>query len=139
MSDKEVSIVYKNRFDEVKAYRVSLRAKTDQYQYVFDLLDNKPKTFSLNNILLIAVNHSSANYEAALLQKQYTVKPRPKKGTGPLRRNSLGEFEVCFTGFSRVEKTTLIKLAEEAKFYVAGSVTKNLELLVCGGNAGPKK
>ena len=47
--------------------------------------------------------------------------------------------EVCFTGFNLTGKATLGALAEEAGLQVVKSVTRNLGLLVCGPNAGPKK
>jgi NAD-dependent DNA ligase len=46
---------------------------------------------------------------------------------------------VCFSGFTTGEKDALVKLAEEKNLRVVGSVTRDLQLLVCGPNAGPKK
>lgn len=56
------------------------------------------------------------------------AKPRKEKST-----------QVCFTGFSADEKSELVTLAEEARFEVVGSVTKNLAFLCAGDNAGPSK
>lgn len=47
--------------------------------------------------------------------------------------------EVCFTGFSPSDKTTLMNLAQDAGMHVAKSVTKNLRILCAGANAGSKK
>lgn len=47
--------------------------------------------------------------------------------------------QICFTGFSAAEKTTLTALAEAAKLEVVGSVTRNLAFLCFGENAGPAK
>ncbi len=47
--------------------------------------------------------------------------------------------EVCFTGFKAVEKAELVELAEDYGFTVRASVTKNLNYLVCGDNAGWEK
>ena len=46
---------------------------------------------------------------------------------------------VCFTGFTVSEKEELMKFADARKLRVVNSVTKDLHLLVCGPNAGPKK
>jgi NAD-dependent DNA ligase len=46
---------------------------------------------------------------------------------------------VCFTGFTASEKDALIKIAESRTLRVVQSVTTDLQFLVCGPNAGPKK
>lgn len=47
--------------------------------------------------------------------------------------------QVCFTGFSIVEKAELIDAAFNAKLDVVDSVTKKLAFLCTGENAGPVK
>ncbi|ELR63106.1 hypothetical protein C942_04120 [Photobacterium marinum] len=47
--------------------------------------------------------------------------------------------QVCFTGFGTTEKQKLIDLAINKNFNVVKSVTKKLDFLVGGINAGPKK
>lgn len=48
--------------------------------------------------------------------------------------------QVCFTGFGSSKKEELMQLASSSgKFKTVGSVTKNLDFLVGGDNAGPKK
>lgn len=47
--------------------------------------------------------------------------------------------QVCFTGFGASAKQRLSDLAQRNNFKVASSVTKNLDYLVGGENAGPKK
>jgi len=56
------------------------------------------------------------------------AKPRKEKLT-----------QVCFTGFSTVDKPELSALAEAANLEVVSSVTKNLAFLCAGENAGPSK
>ena len=46
---------------------------------------------------------------------------------------------VCFTGFLASEKDALIKIAESRNLRNVQSVTTDLNFLVCGPNAGPKK
>jgi NAD-dependent DNA ligase len=48
-------------------------------------------------------------------------------------------FEVCFTGFSDSDKTSVSQLALDAGFTVVGSVTRSLSLLCIGPNPGPSK
>lgn len=47
--------------------------------------------------------------------------------------------EVCFTGFSVVDRARLEALAQEVRLKVAPTVTKKLLFLVAGENAGPAK
>ena len=47
--------------------------------------------------------------------------------------------QICFTGFSPAEKESLTLSAEEAGLKVVKSVTKSLNFLCTGDNAGPKK
>ncbi|UUI60384.1 hypothetical protein [Aeromonas salmonicida] len=51
-------------------------------------------------------------------------------------------FEICFTGFGSIKKRELIALTKTAQidqFIVRTEVTKNLDFLCCGKNAGPVK
>ena len=47
--------------------------------------------------------------------------------------------QVCFTGFGATEKERLNELASNNKFNVVKSITKKLDFLIAGENAGPKK
>lgn len=47
--------------------------------------------------------------------------------------------QVCFTGFGNSKKEELKSLASRNRFKVVTGVTKNLDYLVGGENAGPKK
>jgi len=47
--------------------------------------------------------------------------------------------QVCFTGFGTSNKQELIELANSNNFKVVSSVTKKLDFLCGGENAGPKK
>jgi NAD-dependent DNA ligase len=50
-----------------------------------------------------------------------------------------GQFEVCFTGFKKGDKDRLVQMSKDAGFFVRSSVTKDLDFLCYGFNAGPKK
>jgi len=47
--------------------------------------------------------------------------------------------QVCFTGFGTSKKSELVDYANDNKFKVVASVTKKLDYLIGGENAGPKK
>ncbi|MFB2904900.1 hypothetical protein ACE1BH_08135 [Aeromonas jandaei] len=50
--------------------------------------------------------------------------------------------EICFTGFGSIKKRELIALAkssEKIQFVIRTEVTKKLDILCCGKNAGPIK
>ena len=47
--------------------------------------------------------------------------------------------QICFTGFNEDRKKELIGVAENSKLKVTSSVTKSLDFLCIGNNAGPKK
>lgn len=63
--------------------------------------------------------------------------PAPRKQ--PRQKTKERPFEVCFTGWPAPMKTYLVALAEEHGFIVRKSVTSQLDFLVAGDNAGPKK
>jgi NAD-dependent DNA ligase len=47
--------------------------------------------------------------------------------------------QICFTGFGTTRKQELIDIASANNFKVVSSVTKKLDFLCGGENAGPKK
>ena len=47
--------------------------------------------------------------------------------------------QICFTGFGTSKKQELVNLANSNDFKVVSSVTKKLDFLCGGENAGPKK
>jgi NAD-dependent DNA ligase len=48
-------------------------------------------------------------------------------------------YEVCFTGFSEVEKSELAQIAAERGMVVVTAVTRNLDCLCVGPHPGPSK
>lgn len=49
------------------------------------------------------------------------------------------KLNICFTGFAKADRTSLEKLSIENNLQVRKSVTKNLQFLCTGYNAGAKK
>ncbi|UXI00459.1 BRCT domain-containing protein [Photobacterium sp. TY1-4] len=61
------------------------------------------------------------------------------KAPQPTRLSSPDTMDVCFTGFSKSDKSELTTIATEKSMLVRQSVTKHLNILCYGSNAGPKK
>ena len=65
--------------------------------------------------------------------------PNRKFGDSLPSNNSYNGIQICFTGFPAKRKAELKDLAKGANLWVTDEVRQNLEYLVCGSNAGPKK
>mgnify|MGYP002529853577 CR=1 FL=1 len=137
-------LIYKNRFNEVKAYSVNVIAENDEYLDVFDRDADRIKTFKQSNILSRENTFEEASDKAETLQNDYqrierkisSGKRMPSRDNWANREN---KFEVCFTGFAKDEKAELIRFAKENELFIRTAVSKNLGLLVCGKSAGWKK
>ncbi|HCE3233947.1 TPA: hypothetical protein NG565_001406 [Vibrio parahaemolyticus] len=57
----------------------------------------------------------------------------------PNRLSSPNTMDVCFTGFAKDDKSELMSKAESKEMMVRQSVTRHLDILCYGYNAGPKK
>lgn len=129
-------LVYRNRYNEVKGYSVQIHAIENGRIDVWDLVDDRHKTFLEESILEEVGSLNEAINRASTLQNDYVVKERTARGQFS---NTQGKIEVCFTGFSKADKEKLEKLATDNELFVRTGVTKKLGLLVLGENAGPKK
>ena len=133
----EKFVVYINRFNEVKPYKIKIIFEVGENADVRDLIENKNKTFKRSNILSKHKNFEDAVKEALKIQKLHKIIPR--NNTDKKFANPDKKLEVCFTGFSKKDKENLIELAKKNDLFVRTEVTKKLGLLVCGDNAGPSK
>lgn len=106
--------MYRNRFNEVKAYEVELIEVFEKSVEVFDLREDKAKTFKKENIHSVYLNFVSALNAAKRIQNNYPLIPR----SGPhklsleeykKRYNKEGKIEICFTGFSKGRKKSYLK------------------------------
>jgi len=129
-------LVYKNRFNEVKPYEVEILVQGDEDLDVFDLRDEKRKTFKVSNILSDHDSFDDASTEASAQQSKYSIQQKK-----PLtdRSNRSQKLEVCFTGFPKAEKDRLIAIAKSSGLFVRTDISEQLGLLVCGPTAGPSK
>ena len=60
-------------------------------------------------------------------------------GNRPSSKRDNNKHQVCFTGFKPAEKQQLNDIALQAGMKVVNSVTKSLDFLCTGANAGPSK
>lgn len=132
-------LVYVNRFNEVKAYSVDIIAENEDYIDVFDKDEGKIKTFKQTNVLSVKESYDAALDEALLKQANYQPLERKRIPSRDNWNNREGKFEVCFTGFSKLDKEELIGFAGDNNMFIRTKVTKNLGLLVCGETAGWRK
>ncbi|AWX15586.1 hypothetical protein CEP48_05095 [Mergibacter septicus] len=95
------------------------------------------RTFKIDNIIgLVDVNGESMLIETYLESKGFLKKkPTSKKQI----QSGNSQLEVCFTGFKKSDKQRLEAVAKENNFFIRTTVTKNLNFLITGENAGPTK
>ena len=104
------------------------------YLQFFDSTTNTYKTPRLDRVLF-----SSENLETAQAVFDSVYKDPPPRPPRAPSRPKVDAYEICFTGFAKADKERLMALAEEKNMLIRKSVTKELDLLVTGYNAGPKK
>ena len=132
-------LIYKNIYNEVKAYAVETIAQDEDYLDIFDIEADRFKTFKKTNILSTEETIDIAKFKAKLLQKDFEIIARKKRSLKTKTGNQKGNLEVCFTGFSKAEKIELIKYTVDNDLIHRKSITQKLGLLVCGKTAGWKK
>ena len=133
-------IIYKNRYNEVKAYALELVRESEDRFDAAQTDTGQIKTFIKENILADGfASFVSADKEAKKLQKDYQLIFPKRMPSRDGWNNKEGKFEVCFTGFREPDKAHLKMMASAAGFKVRPKPTKGLGLLICGYNAGPSK
>ncbi len=133
----ETYIAYKNRFNEVKPYRLLISSTTGDKIAAVDIDAGFEKTFNKDEILGTFDTYEAADGFACEKQKLYTINYPKKRGKN--YGNPESRPELVFTGFSKADKELLISLAERSGFMVRKNVVKSLAALVCGPTPGPKK
>ena len=110
--DRIVETIDSNKFDSKKSIKIRLGERLSYY------LENPPPK--------------------PIIPKRKKVKYIRKDRNEPKQPKKKG-LEICFTGFLKIDKTNLVDLAEEKGLIVRNNVTKWLDILCCGYNAGEKK
>lgn len=119
---------------------VRINSLDDEYLEAFDLDKHEERTFRIERIDDEIVDLSTGELlsKAEWLNQHgiYTIHKR-----GNVKELIEEEYieEICFTGFLKADRERLENLAEINGYTVRKGVTKNLDYLVCGKNAGPSK
>ncbi len=131
MSINETTFIYQDARGNITARIISDISETNEYLQGFCHTANDLRTFRKDRILEIIKNNDNIDSK---LNHYISISPPPK--APPKSHHHL---DVCFTGFKSDDKKRLIKIAEGKGLIIRSSVTRNLNFLCCGDNAGPKK
>lgn len=107
-----------------------------KYVQGWDINANHPKTLRYDRVVQIFDSIDKATQEFGT--QKYKLPPEYDSSQST-RYSSPDTMDVCFTGFAKTDKGSLIQLAEKNSMIVRASVTKHLDILCYGYNAGPKK
>lgn len=104
----------------------------------------EPRTFKLERILGdINLGDSSFSVDDWLELQPYSIKKfnSQKNQTTPTKRKAVqkNKLEISFTGFKKENKARLEAMAIKNNLVVRTAISKNLDFLVCGDNAGASK
>lgn len=131
MSDSSTAFIYQDARGNITAREITDISETEMYLQGYCHLVNDLRTFRKDRILELL----SSDDDIELKLKYYiSINPPPK---APSKSHHL--LDVCFTGFKSDDKKRLKDMAENSGMVVRSSVTRSLNFLCCGYNAGPKK
>lgn len=104
--------------------------------------NGSPRTLRFDHVLEFhdTPTEAAAYFEYAKVKlTQEGFQFETKRSSGANRYSSPETMDICFTGFKKADKEQLVTLAKENGMSVRGEVTKHLDILCYGYNAGPKK
>lgn len=130
-----MKFIYRNARNETKIQHIDNVSITDDYYQGYCLFEDKLKTFRIDRILEML----SGKEDAEERLQYHKENGPPVREVQDRIKNKDGKPEICFTGFRAADKSSLVSLAEENDLFVRTSVTKKLDFLCCGYNAGPTK
>lgn len=136
IQDKETYIAYCNAKGEVNKFHLVNISISPQHFQGISLPERQFKTFRKDRVLGIYNTYSELGDINLSIFKTKILSISPVKIS---KTNSISKIEVCFTGFSKSDKTRLIDIATEHDMLIRSDVTKKLTYLCCGYNAGAKK
>ncbi|TCW22676.1 BRCT domain-containing protein [Vibrio crassostreae] len=110
--------------------------ESPKYVQGWNVEANHPKTLRYDRVIQVFDCIDKATQEFG--DQKYKLPPEYDKETST-RYSSPDTMDVCFTGFAKADKESLMNLAEQNSMLVRSSVTKHLDILCYGHNAGPKK
>jgi len=123
--------IYQDARGSITAREISDISETELYIQGFCQVANTLRTFRKDRVIEVL---NDDDYIRLKLDHHISVSPPPK---APPKSHYL--LDVCFTGFKSEDKKRLSEKAEASGMVVRRSVTRSLNFLCCGYNAGPKK
>lgn len=132
-----IEFTYTNAQGEASEREVRVDSVDETYIEGFCYTAGDTRTFRLDRVEGMICQNNECFFVDEWLEKQ-GVKPSPNP-TRSLAANKSRALEICFTGFSKVDREYLETLAEIHDFKVRKTVTIHLNYLVTGSNAGPTK
>lgn len=103
------------------------------------VVNSSPRTLRVDRVIEIHDSLEEAKEFFEEAKRELDAKGFEFKTPEPTRLSSPDTMDVCFTGFAKNDKSELTNLAESKSMMVRQSVTKHLDVLCYGYNAGPKK
>lgn len=139
--DREKTLVarfiYMNQHGEITYRQAHSLTVTDNHIQAYCMNADAVRTFRKDRVLEWL--KPDADIDARLAyHRSCHPDPEPRKKTDRVFKPAHLP-DVCFTGFNKDDKNRLTKVAKENGLVVRSSVTKSLDILCCGYNAGPKK
>lgn len=136
-SSKIIEFTYTNAQGETSEREVKVDYVDDTYIEGYCYSAKETRTFRLDRIDGMIWQNNECFFVDDWLGKQ-GIRKKQSSLIKPTKQKS-HKLEICFTGFKRDEKLKLELLAEKNGFKVRTAVSKNLDFLVCGVNAGSSK
>ena len=131
LESSETTFIYRDAKGNITVRTVSNVSETEDYLQGICLRAGDLRTFRRDRILGRFPEEASAEGQLSHhIAKNLPPKPSPR---------SHNLIDICFTGFKSNDKERLIGLAESVGMAVRDCVTKNLNFLCGGSNAGPSK
>ena len=127
--DNFITFKYRSADGEETVRTITNFRYNDEYFHGYCELRKEVKTFRRDRIIETIESHFVGNeLEESLDIRKESFFKRQKNKT-----------EVCFTGFKSQRKKELVSIAKDNNLLVRSDSTNDLDLLVCGENAGPQK
>lgn len=132
-----IEFTYTNADGDTKHREVRVDYTDDVYIEGYCYVAGDNRTFRLDRIDgLIEQNGEFYTVDEWLEQRGIRKNQYQSKLSS---KSTSSQLEICFTGFSKIDREYLETLAEIHDFKVRKTVTKNLNFLIMGDNAGPTK
>ena len=126
-----MAFIYQDAKGNITARIVSSISESKDHYQGHCQTANALRTFRKDRILEVIDDMNIINER---LEYFISISPPPKAS-----QKDENPFDICFTGFKKEVKEELKKLAIDAGLLIRSSVTKELDFLCYGYNAGPKK